>query len=158
MTNSPSLDQLKQAIALKEQIAALETQLADILGGTAETPTITTQLPPRRGRAPGSKMSAEARARIAAAQKARWAKYRESKGTASKSTPPKKGGMSREERGRVAAKARWAKFRAEKGEAAPAKVGMRAVSGKKHYVFTDEHRARLAAAQKLRFAKFRGRG
>lgn len=35
--------------------------------------------PPRKGRPRGSKMSAEARARISAAQKARWAKQRASK-------------------------------------------------------------------------------
>ena len=122
MTNplsAVSLDQLKQAIALKEQIAALETQLAGIMGGAAETPTTTTSsfLLARLGRPPGSKMSAEARARIAAAAKARWAKFHESRGTVPKSALPKKSGMSPAGRARIAAaqKARWAKVRKEKG-------------------------------------------
>ena len=114
-----SLDQLKQAIALKEQIAALETQLAGIMGGAAETPTTTTSsfLLARLGRPPGSKMSAEARARIAAAQKARWAKYRGSQGTVPASPPRKKRMISPIHRARIVAaqKARWAKVRKEKG-------------------------------------------
>jgi hypothetical protein len=118
MTNplsAVSLAQLNQAVALKEQIVALESQLADILGGPAEAPTTTSPaiLPPRRGRLPGSKMSPEARARIAAAQKARWAKFHAERGEAKPKT--KTGGMSRAERGRLGALARWAKIRKEKG-------------------------------------------
>jgi hypothetical protein len=141
MTNSlsaVSLDQLKQAIQLREQIAALEIELTGILGGAVSTPvapTGTSVVPPRRGRPPGKraisvvpaapstapvavrkgrggprKMSPEARARIAAAQKARWAKFHGSRGTVPKNALPKKGGMSPAGRARIIAgqKARWA--------------------------------------------------
>ncbi len=109
MTNSLSLDQLKQAVHLKEQIAALEGELAGILGGAAPATTAAAMVPRRRGRPPGKRtvvgdtvtaqatpstplvaaregrggrrtMSPEARARIAAAQKARWAKFHAAKG------------------------------------------------------------------------------
>jgi hypothetical protein len=114
MTHSLSLDQLKQAVQLKEQIAALESELAAILGGaapaSAPAPAQGAVVPRRRGRPPGKRaetghivpaqsapstpavtakksgrggariMGPEARARIAAAQKARWAKYRATKG------------------------------------------------------------------------------
>lgn len=88
--SSPSLDQLKRAIAVKEQIAKLEEELASILGGSA-APAAKRGRP---GRKPGSGaaaagapapkkakrvMSAEGRARIIAAQKARWAKIKKEK-------------------------------------------------------------------------------
>jgi hypothetical protein len=38
MTIALSLDQLKQAVQISEQIAALETELATILGGVASAP------------------------------------------------------------------------------------------------------------------------
>ncbi len=84
----PTLEQLKRAAQLAEQIAKLEAELQAVLGG-AKT----------RGRKPGKaakteeaaegakpekkarkkrarNMTPEARARIAEAQKARWAKFR----------------------------------------------------------------------------------
>ena len=124
MTNSLSalsLDQLKQAIALKEQIAALESQLTDIFGGTAETPAISTSPPRGRGRPPGKGgMSVEGRARIASAQKARWAKFRAAEGRESSPAFPssrRPHGKGRvftpEHRAKLAAaqKARFAKLR-----------------------------------------------
>ena len=67
-------------------------------------------------------MSPEARKRIAAAQKARWAKFHAAQGGAApgNTAPPAKTigrkAMSAEGRARIAAaaKARWAKFRLEK--------------------------------------------
>jgi hypothetical protein len=132
-----SLDRLKRAVELREQIAALENELAGILGGEVSIPAIPAVVPPRRGRPPGKQAdvvaaapftapvpvgkgrggpgtrSAEARARMAAGQKARWAKFHAAKGKAQPET--KDGGMSRAERGRLGAKARWAKVRKEKG-------------------------------------------
>ena len=63
-----SLQQLKQAIAIREEIEILGTQLGRMLGGESRSATA-----PRikRGR---RKLSAAARARISAAMKARWAK------------------------------------------------------------------------------------
>jgi hypothetical protein len=61
-----TVSQLQQAIAIKQEIEALEKQLAEVLGNArvADAPTA-----PARKRT----MSATARAKIAAAQKARWA-------------------------------------------------------------------------------------
>lgn len=64
--------QLRTAANLKERIAALQKQLAALLG-TAK-PTAAAK-PAKKKR----NMSAAARARIAAAQKARWAKVRAEK-------------------------------------------------------------------------------
>jgi hypothetical protein len=110
MTNSLSalsLDQLKQAVQLRERIATLENELAGILGGevsTSAAPTTTAPVPRRRGRPPGKRadvvpaepstvhvpvrrgrgghrnFTPESRAKMAAAQKARWAKIRAAKG------------------------------------------------------------------------------
>jgi hypothetical protein len=66
---SLSTDQLRRAISLKEQIAALETQLSQVVGASA--PAAPTAKRPGSG-----KRSAATRARMAAAQKARWAKIK----------------------------------------------------------------------------------
>ncbi len=83
MSQSPSLDQLKRATHIVEQIEALQAELNAILSGTA--------VKGKRGRKPGSTaaapkkskgtrvMSAEARERIAAAQRKRWAKAKRAK-------------------------------------------------------------------------------
>ena len=65
-----SLGQLKKAVALKQKIAKLEAELA-VLGGTAAKSLPTSK---RRG-----VMSAAGRARIAAAQRKRWAKLKANK-------------------------------------------------------------------------------
>ena len=64
--SSLSAQQLRRAAAIKEQIDELESELGKIVGGSGATP------------APNGRrtMSASARARIAAAQKARWAKVK----------------------------------------------------------------------------------
>src|ERR1051325_5412885 len=64
-----SVQQLRRAVALKEQIAALEAELGHIPGPRSGSLTTPVKHPQRR-----HKMSAAARARISAAQKARWAK------------------------------------------------------------------------------------
>jgi hypothetical protein len=65
-----SMVELRQVISIKEQIEALQNQLAEFSGelgnGLPEPPTA----PPRR------KMSAAARRKIGLAQKARWAKQK----------------------------------------------------------------------------------
>lgn len=86
--SSPSLDQLKRAIAVKEQIASLEAELSAILGGgepvqtgkrkytkRASAEAAATEKPVKKAK---RKMSAEGRARIIAAQKARWAATKKS--------------------------------------------------------------------------------
>lgn len=87
----PTADTLQRANEIIRQIEALQSELAGLFGGTAKPAT------KRRGRPPGSgkvsaisneapvkrrgprSMSPEARAKIAAAQKARWAKFRAGK-------------------------------------------------------------------------------
>jgi hypothetical protein len=100
-----SVRDLKKAVTLRERIEALERRLAAILGESA---------PVKLGRPPGRRrMSAAARARIAAAQRLRWAKQR--KGV--KGPKPGRRKMSAAARARISAiaKARWAKVKAKGG-------------------------------------------
>jgi len=64
--------QLQRAAQIKQQMEGLDAELASILGDAVA--------PRRRGRPPGSgkkgKISAAGRAKIAAAQRLRWAKAR----------------------------------------------------------------------------------
>jgi len=131
MTSIPSADQLKRAIQISEQIAELEAELVAVFNGSA---------PAQRSAAPtggrvaksGRKrrtMSAEAREKIAAAQRARWAKTKGKSSAASAATPKsakagkktKKsgGGITAAGRAKLAAmmKARWAARK--KGAPAP---------------------------------------
>jgi hypothetical protein len=103
-----STAQLHKIISIKEQIEALQSQLAEFGGergnGLREARTV----PHRR------RMSAAARRKIALAQKARWAKR---KGIEPAAAPAKRR-MSAAGRARIAAaaRARWAKIRASKAE------------------------------------------
>src|SRR3569833_929570 len=100
--SSVSAEQLRRAAAIKDQIEALENELGKILGGAEES-----------GSASGSGkrvMSASARARIAAVQKACWAKVKgnggASGGSRRKMSPAARAKLA------AAAKARWAKAKA----------------------------------------------
>ena len=110
--NNLSIQQLRQAANLKEKIATLEKQLAQLLGSTAKAAA---PAPKKKGG-----MSAAGKARIAAAQKARWAKVKAAKGAApvAKAAKPakKKFVMSAAAKAKIsaAAKARWAKIKAAK--------------------------------------------
>jgi hypothetical protein len=69
MNISISASQLRRAADIQDQIESLQSELSQLLGdGAATEPK-----PKRR------KMSAAARAKIAAAQRARWAKVRAAK-------------------------------------------------------------------------------
>ena len=73
------------------------------------------------GKRTGRKMSAAGRARIAAAQRARWAKLRRNSGKKKNVvTMPKKRTMSAAARKKIATaqRARWAKVKANQGNAA----------------------------------------
>lgn len=100
--NKLTVAQLRRAVSIKEQIEELQAELASLLGDGDSTPAI--------GRG-GNHMSAAGRARIAAAQKARWAKVKAGEGN---DAPKKRRKLSAEGRARIAAaaKARWAKARA----------------------------------------------
>jgi ABC-type Fe3+-citrate transport system substrate-binding protein len=97
-----SARQLRRAADIKDKIESLQTELNRLLGSTNGTAAA------RKRR----KMSALARARIAAAQKARWAKRRGVKSSKAAAKPRRK--MSAAARKRLAqlAKARWAKAKA----------------------------------------------
>lgn len=93
-----SVSQLQRGIEIKKQIEKLQKDLAALLGGGAVADGR-----PRRG------MSAAAKARIAAAQKVRWAKYRSGK---AKAKPRRKVSSAARKRLSQLAKARWAKAKA----------------------------------------------
>jgi hypothetical protein len=101
---SLSPTQLRKAADIQERIESLQNELNEILGGDVLSPAQTIEAPKRR------KFSAAAKARMRAAQQARWAKI---KGTTPSATPaPKqKGKMSAQGLAniRAAQKARWAK-------------------------------------------------
>ena len=93
-----SVRDLKKAITLRERIEALERRLAAILGETT---------PAANGRRGGNHtMSAAGRARIAAAQRRRWAKQRKGRRKMSAAAKAKISAV---------AKARWAKVKAKGG-------------------------------------------
>src|SRR5690242_8187390 len=108
--SSLSAQQLRQAANLKDRIEGLEKELSQLLGSTAEP--VTAKAPKKKGG-----MSAAGKARIVAAQKARWAKIRGAKpvGTAVKPAK-KKFTLSAAAKAKIsaAAKARWAKIKAAK--------------------------------------------
>ena len=98
-----SAQQLRRAADIKDKIKSLENELGRILGSSIKPVAAA----PKKRR----KMSAAGRAKIAAGQKARWAK---AKGQKVKQSQPKKRKMSAAARAKIsaAAKARWAKAKA----------------------------------------------
>ena len=151
------IETLERALHIRQQIAALEKALTEVMGPTLPSLAgIQATGPKRRGR---RKMSADARAKIANAQRLRWAK---SKGlesatlagpvkTAPTAKTKTKGGMSAAGRARIAAaqKARWAKVKAGKSTAAKDAPGAK----KKKRQLSPEGRARIIAATKARWAR-----
>jgi hypothetical protein len=111
--NNLSIQQLRQAADLKEKIAALEKRLSLVLGSVPKAAPASA--PKKKGG-----MSAAGKARIVAAQKARWAKIKAAKAAApaAKAAKPakKKCVMSAAAKAKIsaAAKARWAKIKAAK--------------------------------------------
>jgi hypothetical protein len=100
MVANLSAQQLRRAAMIKDQIDALHTEL-NRLFTSPNLPTSTSK----------RSMSPAARRKIAAAQKARWAKAKGTEGKLKKQTGRK---MSATARARIAAaaKARWAKAKA----------------------------------------------
>ena len=92
-----SVKVLQEAISIRRQIDTLEKRLSSMLRGSPASS------PPRTGR---RHMSAATRAKLAAAARARWAKLK----AGTKTTPPKKGGITPAGRKRLSQlmKARWA--------------------------------------------------
>jgi hypothetical protein len=100
-----SIRQLKQAVAISEQIESLEDELNRLLESSAATAAPATGTGRR-------KVSAAGRARMAAAQKTRWAKIKGNGDGTTDRKPRRK--MSAAGRARIAAtaRARWAKAKA----------------------------------------------
>jgi hypothetical protein len=99
-----SLDQLKRAVQIKEQILKLQTELSTVLGSSA---------PAQKSKPSG--MSPANKARLSPMAKARWAKIKA--GNKQTPTAPKASArkpMSPAQRAKIAArmKARWAKAKA----------------------------------------------
>jgi hypothetical protein len=147
----PTLSQLKQAVSIAEQIENLQTQLASLVGGSA--PVVSA---PKAASSPvampGKRtMSPEARASIAAAQRARWAKSKgAAKASAAKPVEKPVSGkrfVSAESRAKMAAaqQARWAKKSGASTTPAAKPV-------KKKGGLSPEGRARIVAALKARHA------
>ena len=105
--SSLSIAQLRRAADLQEKIEALNEELDSILGESAPAPA---KVPAKQR----GGMSAAGRAKIAAAQKARWAKAKAVKPAAKPAVAAKGRGMSAAARAKIAAaaKARWAKAKA----------------------------------------------
>ncbi len=78
----PTSSQLLKAANIREQIESLEAEISALLSGTSAP----VKSPKTTARKKRRKMSAEARERIAAAQRKRWAK---TKAVAKKATPKK---------------------------------------------------------------------
>jgi hypothetical protein len=101
--------QLRRAAALKERLEALHAQFVTLLGAPAAPQPPTSATKPRKK----GTMSAAGRARIRAAQKARWAKVKAAQKPAQ---PPKKKKFTMSAAAKAAigkaAKARWAKLKA----------------------------------------------
>ncbi|HSA01890.1 MAG TPA: hypothetical protein P5055_14240, partial [Candidatus Paceibacterota bacterium] len=79
-----SVTQLKKVITIREKIEKLEKELSELLGEETEVKT----KPAKKG---SRGITPEGRARIAAAQKERWAKQRKAKAAKSKPAKAQKG-------------------------------------------------------------------
>jgi hypothetical protein len=122
--STPSIDRLKKAVEVAEQIEKLQSDLAAILGNhtavsaapaakAAKVAKVAAIKPAGKGR---RTMSPEARERIAAAQRARWAKSRGGavvKPVVAAKAKSGKRTLSPEAREKIAAAARrrWAAFK-----------------------------------------------
>ena len=104
--SSISVAVLKRAVEIKGSIESLTHELASILGGSA--PASTAKASKRR------KMSAAARAKIAAAAKARWSKIKGTKPAVKTPAKKQRRKMSAAAKAKLSAmaKARWAKVKA----------------------------------------------
>lgn len=98
--------QLRRAADVQDKIASLQKQLHQILGSPA---TDQNGAPAKKHR---RRMSAAARAKIAAAQRARWAKQLGKKARKSATKPRRKVSAAVRKRMAQVAKQRWAKAKA----------------------------------------------
>lgn len=79
MNTTPSAAQLKRAARIAEKLEKLEKELAGILGQTRSHSKADNAAQPGKARKKRRTMSPEAREKIAAAQRKRWAKSKRAK-------------------------------------------------------------------------------
>jgi hypothetical protein len=133
--------QLRKAADIQEKIQSLQNELAEILGGEAPIPAQMPEAPKRR------KFSAAAKAKMRAAQKARWAKI---KATAPEAKPAPEPKRKLSAQGIANIRAGVAKRMAAQGKAPianPVKKARKKISA--------AGLANIRAAQKARWAKSR---
>jgi hypothetical protein len=145
-----SSNQLRQAADLQERIEALTREFNAIMSGQPQSASVSSSRQSGLGK---RTMSPEAKARIAAGQRARWAQRKDGTPTTS---APRKGTMSAEGRARIVAaqKARWARAR---GEAVPVTAPAAAPAPGKR-TMSAEGRAKIAAAARRRWKKAKAAG
>jgi|SRR5664279_2202748 hypothetical protein len=136
-TLSPT--QLRKAADIQEKIQSLQEELGQLLGGETFTPAQATEEPKKR------KVNAAGRARMRAAQLARWAKI---KGTAPSAKPVKKAKRKMSAQGLANIRAGVAKRLAAQSKAVQ----------KPKKKFSAAARAALSAAIKARWAKAKKAG
>ena len=160
--STPKLAQLHQALSIAEKIESLNSELASLVGGgstiaslieAASTPVV--KLGKRT-------MSAATKAKMRAAQQARWVMKRSGSlvnsvvNTEKRLVKKVKGTMSAAGRARIVAaqKARWAKIKGAVVDTAEAAVALVTPTGKKKAKrrISPETRAKMAAAAKKRWA------
>jgi hypothetical protein len=132
--------QLRKAADIQEKIQALQDELTEILSGEVPTPAQTTGTPKKR------KVSAAGRARMRAAQIARWAKIKGAAPSAKPVPAPKKRKMSAQ--GLANIRAGVAKRMAAQGQALAPKPVKKA-----RKKLSAAGLANIRAAQKARWAK-----
>jgi hypothetical protein len=150
-----SVQQLRQAANLKEQIENLHKQLAAISSSTGVSASVKFVKPAKR------KMSAGHIAKIRAAQKLRWSKFRAGKSAAKPGAAPKKKGTISAAgiaRIKAAQKARWAKINAAKAKSAVAVKPAPVVKPAKKFTMSAAAKAKLSALAKARWAKVKATG
>ena len=111
--NNLTSEQLRKAADLKDKISKLEQDLAELTGGTAAVAL--DHAAPGLGRRKKKKISAAGIARIKAAQKVRWAKYKQQAAAVATNggAKKKKFTMSDAAKAKIAAaaRARWARVK-----------------------------------------------
>ena len=150
-----SVQQLRQAANLKEQIENLHKQLAAISSSTGVSASVKFVKPAKR------KMSAGHIAKIIIAQKLRWSKFRAGKSAAKPTAAPKKKRtISAAGKARIVAaqKARWAKINAAKAKPAVAVKPASVVKTAKKFTMSAAAKAKLSALAKARWAKAKKAG
>lgn len=163
--STPNLARLKQALTIAEKIEALQAELASVVGGGSSIASIIESVSTPVVKLGKRTMSAATKAKMRAAQQARWAMKRGESAvnsvvkTEKKLVKKAKGTMSAEGRARIVAaqKARWAKIKGvvvDTAEAAVALVTPKAKKkAKKRRTISSEARAKMAAAATKRWAK-----